>query len=251
MLLIDPDAADSPVFVLSAQHAAMDGPWHNHRRAQLIYASAGVLTVESTSGKWVVPPQRGVWIPPGEVHKVSSQHAVWLRTLYAEPAIVSAPSTCRMVVIDRLLSELLIEASSFGSAFAGDIAKERLMQVILDRLPNLVALPFYVPKPTDPRLSRITIELEKNPTDTRTLAALASNSGLSARTAARLFLKETGMTFGKWRQQLRLLIAIQHLGLGKSVSRVAGEVGYTDVSAFIAVFKDAFGETPAKYLHQN
>lgn len=251
MLLIDPDATESPVFVLSARHTAMDGPWHSHRRVHLIYASAGVLTVESTSGKWIVPPQRGVWIPPGEIHKVSAQRDVWLRTLYAEPGVIAAPATCCMVVIDRLLSELLIEASSFGTTFAGNPVRERVMQVILDRLRNLIALPFYVPKPTDPRLLRITIEFEKNPTDNRTLDALVSNSGLSARTAARLFLKETGMTFGRWRQQIRLFIAIQHLGLGKSVSRVAGEVGYTDVSAFIAVFKDAFGETPAKYLRQD
>jgi AraC-like DNA-binding protein len=251
MLLIDPDTTDDPVFVLSAQHAAMDGPWHSHRRVHLIYASAGVLTVESKSGKWVVPPQRGVWIPPGELHKVSAQGDVWLRTLYAESGIVSTPPTCCMVVIDRLLSELLIEASSFGTTLSGDPEKERLMQVILDRLPNLLALPFYVPKPTDPRLLRITIEFEKNPTDQRTLDALASTSGLSARTAARLFLKETGMTFGRWRQQLRLFIALQLLGLGKSVSQVAGDVGYSDVSAFITVFKDAFGETPSKYLRQD
>lgn len=251
MLLIDPDTTGSPVFVLSAQHAQMDGPWHSHRRLHLIYASAGVLTVESRSGKWVVPPQRGVWIPPEEVHKVSAKSEVWLRTLYAEPGVVCAPPTCCMVVVDRLLSELLIEASSFGTAFADDPVKARLMQVIVDRLPNLTALPFYVPKPADPRLLRITTELEKTPTDNRTLEALASSNGLSARTAARLFVKETGMTFGQWRQQSRLFIAIQHLGLGKSVSRVAGEVGYADVSAFIAVFKNAFGETPAKYLRQD
>ena len=251
MRLIDPDTAANPVFVLSAQHAEMDGPWHSHRRVHLIHASAGVLTVESTSGKWVVPPQRGVWIPSEVVHRVSAQSEVWLRTLYAEPGTVCAPPTCCMVVIDRLLSELLIEASSFEAAFADDPVKARLMQVIVDRLPNLTALPFYVPKPTDPRLLRITTELERNPIDHRTLEALASDNGLSGRTAARLFVKETGMTFGKWRQQIRLLIAIQQLGLGKSVSSVAGEVGYTDVSAFIAVFKNAFGETPARYLRQD
>lgn len=250
MLLIDPDSTEDPVFVLSAQHACMDGPWHSHHRVHLIYASSGVLTVETMSGKWVVPPQRGVWIPPGERHKVSAQSEVWLRTLYADPGVIAAPVTCCMVVIDRLLSELLIEASSYGSTFSGDPVKKRLMQVILDRLPKLISLPFFVPKPTDPRLLRITTEFEKNLTDQRSLDELAGNSGISARTAARLFLKETGMTFGRWRQQVRLFFAIQYLGLGKSVSLVANEVGYKDVSAFIAVFKEAFGETPAKYLRQ-
>ena len=74
------------------------------------------------------------------------------------------------------------------------------------------------------------------------------SAGVTARTAARLFVKETGQTFGQWRQQLRLLVALEHLGGGASVTQVALEVGYSDVSSFIAVFRDAFGDTPARYF---
>jgi AraC-like DNA-binding protein len=73
-------------------------------------------------------------------------------------------------------------------------------------------------------------------------------SGMIERTAARLFQKETGLSFGKWRQQLRMLKALEILGAGASVIQVALEVGYNDVSSFIAVFKKAYGETPAKYF---
>jgi AraC-like DNA-binding protein len=38
------------------------------------------------------------------------------------------------------------------------------------------------------------------------------------------------------------------LGAGASVTQVALEVGYSDVSSFIAVFKDALGETPARFF---
>jgi len=90
--------------------------------------------------------------------------------------------------------------------------------------------------------------LSKNPADGRKLDELCKNTGLTERTAARLFVKETGLTFGKWRQQLRLLAALERLGAGESVTSAALEVGYADVSSFIAVFKAALGETPAKYF---
>jgi AraC-like DNA-binding protein len=47
---------------------------------------------------------------------------------------------------------------------------------------------------------------------------------------------------------LRLLVALEKLGAGASVTQVALEVGYNDVSSFIAVFRDALGETPARYF---
>ena len=77
---------------------------------------------------------------------------------------------------------------------------------------------------------------------------LAASAGVTSRTAARLFVKETGQTFGQWRQQLRLLVALERLGAGASVTQVALEVGYSDVSSFIAVFRDTFGDTPARYF---
>lgn len=246
MALINPDDAPNPVVVLAERYLAMDGPWHSHRRAQLIHASEGVLTVQSATGLWVVPPQRGVWIPGEMVHKVAAQRDFWLHTAYVDPTVMACPPECRVVAVDRLTNELLIEAATFDTErFAAPQA--RLMQVLTDRLPQLTHMPFHLPCPSDARLLRITQALERDPADARTLAQLASGMGLSARTAARLFQSDTGLTFGKWRLQLRLLAAVQRLSLGHAVSRVAADVGYEDTSAFISVFKAAFGQTPAKW----
>ncbi len=251
MLMIDPDAVRRPVFVLAERYNAMDGPWHSHRRAQLIHASMGVLTVQSEEGLWVVPPQRGVWIPPGAAHKISAENDFWLHTLYSEPNLPALPSQWGVVTIDPLTSALMVEAARFGGdTCSGNEAlqHEHLIQVLLDRLPNLSRVPSYLPKPRDARLLRITQALVKTPSDNRGLRAWASESGLSERTAARLFQRETGLSFGKWRQQMRLLKAVQLMSLGKSVTHVAFEVGYGDVSAFIELFKAAFGQTPGIYL---
>ncbi len=56
------------------------------------------------------------------------------------------------------------------------------------------------------------------------------------------------MTFGRWRQQLRLLQAMQLLAAGRPVTAVALEVGYDSPSAFIAMFKRTLGTTPHRYF---
>ena len=246
--LVNPDASEQAVFVFSERYDAMEGPWHSHRRAQLIHASEGMLTVRTPTALWVVPPQRAVWICPGEVHKVTFGPGTWLHTLYAEPACAPVPKQCCVVAVDKLLNELLMAASSFAESYPAKGPEQRLMAVILDRLPHLKIVPAHLPRPADPRLLRLAEGLEQNPADARGLDALAAAIGLTERTAARLFVKETGLTFGQWRQQLRLLVAMGHLSQETGVAQAASAVGYADVSAFIALFKRAMGETPGRYF---
>lgn len=246
--VIDPDAAPRPLFVLSQRYEAFDGPWHAHRSAQFVYASEGVLTTQTANGLWVVPPQRAVWIVPGESHKGTATKPLWLKTLYAKPGSAPVPPRSGVVAVDRLLDALLTEAAHFGDNYPLDGPEQRLMRVIVDRLASLPSEASYLPMPMDARLQRLTRQLADDPADTRPLDSLAADCGMAARTAARLFIKETGLTFAQWRQQLRLLTAMQALGQGESVTQAAAAVGYADVSAFIAVFKAAFGETPARYF---
>ena len=75
---------------------------------------------------------------------------------------------------------------------------------------------------------------------------LAYSQGVgSAREVARLFLRETGMSFGAWRQQARVLEAMGRLGGGEPVTQVALDLGYDSVSAFSAMFRRAAGTTAA------
>ncbi|MEH6545612.1 MAG: AraC family transcriptional regulator, partial [Sneathiella sp.] len=108
--------------------------------------------------------------------------------------------------------------------------------------------PLHLPMPTDSRLLRIAEILLSNPANAESLEELAKSSGASERTLARLFKKETGLTFGKWRQQRRLLAGISLLTEGQPVTNVALDLGYESVSAFIAMFKSALGTTPSRYL---
>lgn len=80
------------------------------------------------------------------------------------------------------------------------------------------------------------------------IVAWAKRLALSERSLARLMLRETGLTFGRWRQQLHLIIALRELASGVSVQNVAANLGYESVNAFIIMFKKMMGSTPAHYF---
>lgn len=245
---INPDTVPRPAFVLSERYPPTTVPWHAHRRAQLIHASTGVLTVRTAAGRWVVPPERAVWIPAGVDHQVSSPRSFRLRTLYIDADLPLVPTTCCVVHLDRLVQELLAAAAASDPLAPSTPADDRLIRVVLDRLSDLAVAPLHLPSPRDPALRRIADALAARLAEPQPLAALAAEAGLHPRTAARRFMAETGMTVGRWRQQLRLLTALEALGAGASVTRVAFDVGYADVSSFIAAFKSATGSTPARYF---
>ena len=59
------------------------------------------------------------------------------------------------------------------------------------------------------------------------------------------------MTFGQWRQQVRILEALKRLAMNEPVTTVAIELGYESPSAFISMFKKALGKTPGQYFSGN
>lgn len=222
---------------------------HRHLRAQLLYAISGVMHVRTDEGTWVVPPQQAVWIPAGTNHEVRALAPLEMRMLYVHPdAHTRLPARCCVVGVRPLLRELVL---ALATPAAGDSHRRaRLEAVALDELADLRPEPLHLPLPRDPRLVRIRDALVDDPADDRTLAAWAGQVGASPRTLARAFLRETGMSFGAWRQRLRLVSAIERLGRGEPVTRVAYDLGYQSPSAFVAMFRRELGTPPARYFRR-
>lgn len=79
--------------------------------------------------------------------------------------------------------------------------------------------------------------LQRDPGDGSTLADWSARLALDEKTIQRLFHKETGMTFGQWRQQSRLLLALERIAVGEKIIDVAWSLGYDSPSAFTTMFK--------------
>jgi AraC-like DNA-binding protein len=162
--------------------------------------------------------------------------------------MIKLPPACSVVAIEPLVRELLVAAGRFGHRYRKGSKAARLVRVVLDHLPTFPVASLSLPEPSDERLRRITRALQSRPSDARPLPDLSRAYGLGYRTAERLFQRELGMNFKEWRRQLRLVTALERLAGGESVTNVALEVGYSDVSAFIAMFKSALGSTPGQYF---
>ena len=219
-------------------------PWH-----QLIYASRGVMTVRTPEASWVVPTNRGVWVPAGTRHSIQMSGAVSLRTLYLAPRISGAlPDEPRVVGISPLLRELILRIVELDSLSVRVPEHAHLVSVLLDHLHVMQSDAVHLPIPRDARAKRIAAILQREPSDTRSLIELSKSAGASKRTIERLFKIETGLGFGKWRQQLRLGHALRLLAAGDAVTTVALDVGYDSISAFISAFRLTFGKTPGQYF---
>ena len=245
----DDENSSSPVIAIAHDRPeTFEVPPHKHFRAQLVYASQGVMRVRTKNATWIVPPQQAVWVPPGITHSVINESTVAFRTLYLHPNIASTlPDECCVITVPPILKELILYVTNLLVP-VDSVLQTRLMALIPDLLATLEPEPLQLPLPVDRRLKVICDALMDNPGDDRNLKDWTRTVGASERTLERHFRQELGMSYRKWRQHLRLLSAVALLSEGMSVTAVAYELGYASSSAFIAMFRDKVGHPPRRYL---
>lgn len=223
---------------------------HHHPRAQLLYCATGVAEVLANNSVWLVPPQRGLWLPPDLVHEMRCRGQVSLRTVYVRSDAVPAsfPNHPAIVNVSPLLRELLLRAVDMPHLYDENGRDGKIIELLLSEFAWEHQSLLTMQQPGNKKLQRIYRQLLKEPDDTRTLGDWATRLGVSSRTLARLFQKETGTSFTLWRQQIRLLVALPRLAVGEPVIDVALSVGYETPSAFADMFRRFTGTTPARYF---
>jgi AraC-like DNA-binding protein len=222
---------------------------HEHSRHQLIYAVRGVMVVKAEAGRWVVPPTRAIWMVARTRHEIRCVGEVHMRSLFVAPeAAPKLLEKTQTVGISPLLRELIRAAMDVRHAYVLDSRDSRLMSLILDELRVLPVLPLHLQMPSDPRLLRICELLQQRLDDPSTMSDWARRLGLDVKTIQRLFIKQTGMTFGQWRQQARLLRALELLATGEKVIDVALALGYESPGAFSTMFRKQFDRTPSQFF---
>jgi AraC-like DNA-binding protein len=220
--------------------------WHSHTRHQLAWAARGVLTLVAEVGTWVLPPTRALWIPAGVTHEtIASEHAT-MRTLYLEPKLcpITWPAP-QPVDATRLLAELI---AHLDDAALLPPQRSRAEAVLFDLLQPVDTSTVRVTMPTDERALDVARGLVADPVDSRSLAEWGHEVGASARTLTRAFLRDTGVSFSRWRTALRLQAALPLLAAGEPITNVASRVGYQTPSAFVAAFRRETGVTPGTYF---
>ncbi|WP_138934957.1 AraC family transcriptional regulator [Roseovarius arcticus] len=232
-------AEDYPAYLFAEAHA--------HSKAQLIYAGTGVMHVETARSSYIIPPSTALVMPADLVHTIYMDGPVAIRTLFLKQS--AAPMffcDCRVNTVTPLLRELILAA--FAEPLEWDVKGRGyyITSLALDEIEKSSFLPLEIPLPKSRQLRCVTDALIRTPADPRSLEDWAEVAGASARTLARLFQRETGMSFRQWRQQVRLTTALRNLSLGESSASAAEVAGFESLPAFGAAFRQFFGITPGQ-----
>jgi AraC-like DNA-binding protein len=222
---------------------------HSHRKGQILLVQRGALSCEVAGGLWIVPPRSAIWIPGGALHAIKATGALEGYNAFVDPDIgTRLPQVCCAVSVTPLLRELLTRAAHLPFFYEEGGANSRLVAVFLDELAVAQVEDLHLPMPSDPRLRRIVGEMMASPADRRPLGIWAERAGMSERTLVRAISRETGMSFGRWRQQLSVVLAVKWLAGGASIQQVAGDLGYESVPSFVTMFRRALGTSPGRYM---
>jgi AraC-like DNA-binding protein/mannose-6-phosphate isomerase-like protein (cupin superfamily) len=259
--------AETPIAAIKADHTATgDGVHlvarhykkgvrlgtHMHREAQLVYAAKGMMQVTTPKGRWLVPPDRAVWVPARLEHSIDVLADIEMRTLYFDLAWLEREQRSEsleaefVVRVSKLLHEAIL------ALFDGRNHSDRtalLVRLAVLELHHAEDSTTFIPLPHEPRCRRAADIVLADPTGSHEIETLARAVGASARTLSRLFSSETQLSFKSWCQRARMAAAIEKLSVDANVSvkQLASDLGYASFPAFSHAFRQVTGKTPTEF----
>ena len=222
---------------------------HSHDWHQLIYVSAGLISVATEAGSWVAPATWAIWVPAGTRHGIRFVVDSAFRTAYFRPDWVDTyPRGCTVISVSALLRELILRAIKIGQLDRRDPLETAIAALIVSELQISGARSLSLKQPTGAAMCRAATLITNRDPQAAKLPSLARAVGTGTRTFERQFFAETGMTPGRWRQHQAMLTGLEMLASGTAIKSVAAQAGYKTASAFIAAFRKIFGTTPRNYF---
>ena len=221
---------------------------HRHRRAQLLYAAQGVVTVDTAQGAWAAPAERAVWIPAGVDHSVKMVGAVSTRSVLITPEACPVRGVqCQVLAVSPLLRQLLMAAADVPAEYDLGGRDGFLMALLVAEIAAAPVVPLSVPFPKNPALAGKCHAFLARPNARDTIDHWSADLAVGRRAFTRAFRRETGMSFSVWRQQACLLSALPRLAAGDPVTTIAIDLGYDSPAAFATMFKRLAGIPPSQY----
>jgi AraC-like DNA-binding protein/quercetin dioxygenase-like cupin family protein len=228
---------------------------HMHREAQLVYAARGTMQVTTPKGRWLVPPDRAVWVPARLEHAIDVLADIQMRTLYFDLAWLKREQRNKSLKAEFVVRVSPLLHQAMLALFDHRNSQERtalLVKLVMLELHRAEDSATFIPLPHEPRCRRAADIVLADPTAGHEIETLAQKVGTSARTLSRLFSSETQLSFKSWCQRARIASAIEKLSTDGSVSikQLAADLGYASVPAFSHAFRQVTGKTPTEFVEK-
>lgn len=169
------------------------------------------MLVQTESDRWVIPPQRALWLPPLHIHSYHLLSQTDLRAIYFSSSLIAECMSftkshqVHVITATSLVKELI--AGLFSEDYATPIQR-KIALLLLEILSEAPPLTMALPMPNDERLFSAARSLLVNQRWEASLSELAFMSAMSERTFSRLFMKDTGFSFRTWKQRARIYASL-------------------------------------------
>ncbi len=228
---------------------------HMHREAQLVYAARGTMQVTTPKGRWLVPPDRAVWVPALLPHAIDVLADIEMRTLYFDLAWLGREERSASLEAEFVVKVSPLLHQAILAMFDDHTTPERtalLVKLAMLELHQAEDSATFIPLPHETRCRRAADIVLADPTGDHEIETLARTVGTSARTLSRLFAAETQLSFKSWCQRARIAAAIEKLSTDAtlSVKQLAADLGYASVPAFSHAFRQVTGKTPTAFAEK-
>lgn len=246
--MIDDDAAAYCYFQDIKPRPPLDAVFE---RDYLLYAVRGSLRVNVGENSWLLPPSFAAWIPAGTPLRIELAHPVTSCSVLARPAFcTSFPKLPTIFQMSPLARHMITHCKDWGKNDLQPQEAEGFFLSLLNICANLVTHSVDVKRPyaTDPALRRA-IEVTENGLGEKLNAAdVARAANLSERTMQRRFAEDVGLTWSQTLTRLRMIRAVELLSHDPlSVIQIAGECGFSSLSAFNRAFQTFASTTPTDF----
>lgn len=205
-----------------------------------------VITLEGV--KCVLPPMRAAWIPAGVLHNAQMSNVTHYRSLYFDQALQSQLSREMKIIDINPLLAVLLERMAYWPFDKPNNEQANTVNLLIEELNIATDSHLNLPLPHDLRLQQWLTDINHPDFLAPSLADLSLLVGASQKTITRIFKKETGMPYQSWRQQWRLLAAIELLAQGQRISDISFRLDFANDSAFIHFFRQKTGFTPLNFM---
>ncbi|MFL6791578.1 MAG: AraC family transcriptional regulator [Bradyrhizobium sp.] len=228
---------------------------HMHREAQLVYAAKGTMQVTTPKGRWLVPPDRAVWVTARLAHSIDVLADIQMRTLYFDLAWLEREPRSHSLDAEFVVRVSPLLHQTILALFDDRSDRERtelLLRLTMLELDQAADSATFIPLPREPRCRRAADIVLTDPTGIHEIETLAREVGTSVRTLSRLFSSETQLSFKSWCQRARIAAAIEKLSTDANVSvkQLASDLGYASVPAFSHAFRQVTGKTPTEFAEK-
>lgn len=227
-------------FPIGTVFPSQKAPW-----GKVLYAVSGIVKFNISGVLYLSPPAYAIWIPPGVEHESRTQAAVRYASVYLRiDCCADMPRQPCTIALNDLIKAIMKNYSERGIMQPATDEDHRLALVLLDQLRLAPRHDSYLPTSDDTLINTLINELQAAPGARRSFSEWARLLNTTERTLSRRWRQSLGLSFNEWRQRLKLVTALSQLDAGRPVQDIAADLGYSNTSAFIAMFRQLTGTSP-------